>query len=154
MKTDEQLIWEAYSEPTRYYHGSMNELPVGTILTPREDYEENWGATDFYRVLELYKPKGMLSHKEAVFMVGDTDDIDLAGGGTEYIFHVQPLGKIEKHDVNWSSEISWLISDGYPINHEKIKDAALKYWNGIPHYNESVWEYLTPKAQILKVEEY
>jgi len=24
----------------------------------------------------------------------------------------------------------------------------------VPHYNESVWEYLTPKAKILTVEEY
>ncbi len=32
--------------------------------------------------------------------------------------------------------------------------AAKNYWNGVPHHDENVWEYLTPKAEILKVEEY
>lgn len=32
----------------------------------------------------------------------------------------------------------------------KIQEAALNYWNGVPHPNESVWEYLTPKAEVIK----
>ena len=33
--------------PQKFYHGSMEELPVGTILTPRDNYEQNWSNTDF-----------------------------------------------------------------------------------------------------------
>lgn len=141
-------------ETKTYYHGSMVDLPVGTILAPRDDYENDWLDTDFYLPLEKYRPKNMLSHRKSVFMCGNDEDVDLSGGGTEYLFTVEPLGKIEKHDLNWSSEISMLISDGHDITDQLVKNAAEKYWDGSPHYNESVWEYLTPKARILTSEEY
>ena len=87
-------------------------------------------------------------------MCHDPDDVDLAGGGTEWLFTVVPLGPIQKHDLNWGSEVSMLISDGYAIDSPEVKNAAKKYWAGVPHYNESVWEYLTPSAKITAVEEY
>ncbi len=131
----------------------MDKLPIGTVLTPRDDYEKNWEHTDFYSVLEKYRPHNMLGHSQSVFMCSDPDDVDLAGGGTEWLFKVEPLGHVEKHDLNWSSEISMLI-DGKSPDSDEVKQAALNYWNGVPHHNESVWEYLTPKARILEVEEY
>lgn len=139
---------------TTYYHGSMNELPVGTVLTPRDDYENDWQGTSFYTALEYWRPASMLGHRESVFMVADEDDIDLAGGGTEWMFVVQPNKRIEKHDLNWSSEISMLIDDGFDVKSEQVKAAALQYWYGVPHPNESVWEFLTPDAKILHVEPY
>jgi hypothetical protein len=96
----------------------------------------------------------MLSHKDSVFMCHDDEDVDLAGGGTDYIFVVEPLGKVEKHDMNWSGEISMLVSDGFDIESPEVTNAANNYWNGVPHPDESVWEYLTPFARILSVEEY
>jgi len=138
-----------------YYHGSMDHLPVGTVLKPRgADYEHDWAHTDFYTALEQYRPSNMLSHKNAVFMVADPDDVDLAGGGTEWLFTVKPLGPVSKHDVNWSSEISMLRDDGHDVDSPEVKKAALNYWHGVPHPNESVWEYLTPAAEIIAVEEY
>lgn len=137
-----------------FYHGSMNYLPINTILTPKDDYEQNWSGTDFYNILEMYRPKEMLAHKESVFMCDNPDDVDNAGGGTEYLFTVKPLGKIEKHDLNWGSEISMLLSDGHEFDSEDIMNAAHNYWTGIPHTNESVWEYLTPKCIVLNVEQY
>lgn len=142
-------------ENSQYFHGSMNYLPVGTILTPRMDeYEKDWQNTDFYNILEKYRPSNMLSHKESVFMVDNEDDIDLAGGGTEWMFIVKPLGPIQKHDINWSSEISGLVSDGYSIDSTEIINAANNYWKGVPHPAENVWEYLTTKAKIISVEKY
>jgi hypothetical protein len=149
-------LYELIEDLNVYYHGSMTYLSAGTILKPSENYETMWGNTDFYSLLEKYRPIGMLSHKEAVFMVADDDDIDLSGGGTNWVFIVEPLGKVQKHDINWSSEISMISSEysGTPEFDEKIYNAALNYWNGIPHYDESVWEYLTPGARIISVEEY
>jgi hypothetical protein len=139
---------------TRYYHGSYQKLPVGTILTPRDDYENDWGSTDFYAALEKYRPADKLSHKQSVFMVADPDDIDLAGGATDWMLTVVPMGKIQRHDINWGSEISVLISDGHTIDSEQVANAAANYWNGVPHTNESVWEYLTTNAKVVAVEEY
>jgi hypothetical protein len=63
------------------------------------------------------------------------------------------LGVVEKHDMNWISEIESLLSEGKDKNDEEVIKAAISYWNGTPHSNESVWEYLTPSARIVKVEE-
>ena len=139
----------------RFYHGSDKELSVGTFLTPRfETYEKNWQHTDFYHALEKYRPEHMLSHKESVFMSDNVDDVDLSGASTNYLFTVIPIGKVEKHDLNWSSEICMLISElGRSLESDEVKSASLNYWNGIPHPDESVWEYLAPKAKIVKVED-
>jgi hypothetical protein len=138
----------------KYYHGSYEELPIGTILQPRnEDYERDWQHTDFYSILEQYRPPQMLSHKAAVFMCDNPDDVDVAGGATEWLLTVVPLGKVERHDLNWSSEISMLVSDN-PNNLAAIQQAARNYWAGVPHHSESVWEYLTPSARVIVIERY
>lgn len=137
-----------------YYHGSMKELPVGTVLTPRDDYENDWSGTDFYAPLEKYRPANMLSHRQSVFMCDNDEDVDLAGGGTEWLFVVEPQGPVQRHDLNWGSEISMLVGDGYGIDSPEIARAAKNYWAGVPHTDESVWEYLTPAAKIIAVEEY
>ena len=97
----------------KYYHGSHKELEIGQYIKSRKDYESDWGNTDFYQVLEYYKPDNMISHKEGVFMCDNDEDIDLAGGAIEFIYEVIPIGIIEKHDLNWSSEISCLISRNF-----------------------------------------
>lgn len=149
------MRWKEINEsPTVYYHGSMVELPVGTVLKPSSDYEAQWASTDFYSVLEHYRPSNMLGHREAVFMVDNDADLDNAGGGTEFVFTVRPDSRIEKHDLNWSSEISSLIGDGLEVDSREVQSAADAYWSGKPHPNESVWEYLTPFATILTVEEF
>lgn len=139
----------------KYYHGSYNKHPIGTILIPGGDkYESNWSGTDFYGPLEDLRPPEKLAHKDSVFMVGDIDDIDPAGGATDYIYVVKPIGKVQKHDLNWSSEISMLMDDP-ESNFEKINQAAANYWNGTPHYNEQVWEYLAPQVKIIaELDEY
>jgi hypothetical protein len=138
----------------QFFHGSMEHLPEGTVLTPRDNYQTNWGGTSFYGVLEKHRPPRYLAHHQAVFMVGNEDDVDLAGGGTEWLFTVQPIARVERHDLNWSSEISMLVDQGYDADSDKVKTAAKNYWEGVPHYNESVWEYLTPRAKIIAVERY
>ena len=138
----------------RFYHGSSQELPVGTILRPRDDYENDWQHTDFYQPLERYRPQDRLSHRQSVFMCDNADDVDLAGGSTDYLFTVVPIGPVQRHDMNWGSEISMLVSDGYDIDSDEVRHAAEQYWAGNPHTNESVWEYLTPAARIVKVEPY
>lgn len=146
---------ELYENQQLFYHGSIRKLPVGTVLVPSKDYHTYWGDMSFYIYLEMYRPKNMLAHRESVFMVDNKDDIDVAGGGTDWIFTVKPLGKVERHDINWGSEVS-MLADDYegPDKEEKIEQAALNYWNGVPHPNESIWEYLAPKAKIVDVEEF
>jgi hypothetical protein len=132
-----------------YFHGSDRLLSIGTILRPQPGYVERWGHTPFYQVLETYRPPRMLAHHEAVFMCDNEDDIDCAGGATDYIYVVKPMGKVTRHDLNWSSQIDCDFSDGAGKN--ELGLLALHYWGGQPHENESVWEYLTPSAIIVGI---
>lgn len=135
-----------------YLHGSSVLLPIGTILKNNpENYQNTWGHNHFYIALEKYRPDNMISHRQAVFMA-DEESIDLAGGSLDYIFIVKPRGKVQKHDLNWSSEIEVLISEGLDIDSQEVKNACQKYWNGEPHHNESVWEYLCLSAEIIDIE--
>ena len=94
----------------------------------------------------------MIAHSQAVFMAGSEEDAELAGGGADWIFTVQPLGPVQKHDINWSSHISCLAEEDYEPNDPEVVEAALNYWNGVPHPDENLWEYLTTYAEILTVE--
>ena len=151
--TKRSVPLEGLTEATqKYYHGSYDKLENGTILTPGgDDYEASWGGTSFYGPLEKFRPPEKLAHKEGVFMVGDIDDVDVAGGATEYIYIVEPIGDVQKHDLNWGSEISGLMDNGKKPNDKEVKQAADNYWNGVPHHNEQVWEYLAPRAKIVSV---
>lgn len=144
----------------KYYHGSYDFLPNGTILTPDKG---NFMGTfsqdemDSHFKLEQFRPSNYLSRNKAVYMSRDIDDIDLSGGATDHIYEVQPLGKVERHDLNWMTEIDIIISDAWDSGTQeeqetldKVKNSALNYWKGVPHYNESVWEYLVLSAEILQ----
>lgn len=143
-----------------YFHGSYHRLTEGTILIPEKG---NFMGTfsqyemDSHFKLEQFRPSNFLSRNNAVYICQNIDDIDLAGGSTDHIYLVDPIGKIEPHDVNWLSEIDLIMSvsfdegtqeDEFTIN--KVEQAALNYWHGIPHYNESIWEFLVASAKIIR----
>ena len=135
-----------------FYHGSHDEFEIGEILTPGEDdYEEGMWNVQWYHVLHQHRPMESRQHSWSVFMVADIDDIDVAGGSTDYVYKVKPIGDVERHDINWASEISYLLDKGYDADSDEIKEAALNYWKGVPHHNEQVWEYLAPKAKIVDI---
>lgn len=137
------------AQSNKFYHGSFDLLPIDTILVPQSDYEKRWGTNPFYTELEQYRPSNKLASRELVFMCESIDDVGLAGGAETYIYEVLPLGKIEKHDVNWASEMD-LALDANKTESEKMK-IAHNYWNGIPHFNENVWEYVTTSARIIQI---
>lgn len=146
------MNWYKKAQSLNFYHGSFDKLPIGTILkpTPQKEYEIKWGgANSFYAITEKYRPPDKLPHYQSVFMCDNEDDVGLAGGAETYIYLVAPIGKVERHDVNWLSEIDCAVSDGK--NEKYIENLAKKYWKGEPHFNESVWEYLTSSAKIIKL---
>ena len=136
----------------RYFHGSMDRLGIDFVLRGRGDaYIESWSGTDFYCALESLRPHYCLPHSQAVFAVADPGEVDLAGGGTDWIFELEPSGPVSRHDLNWSSEISCLLSDGFKPDSAEVRTAAFNYWSGVPHTDESIWEYLMPEAKIIRV---
>lgn len=155
-------------EQVRYFHGSYDSLPVGTILTPGRGSSFMRGLNDDIMdsplILESFRPPEFISRNRAVFMTDNIDDIDNAGGATDHIYLVNPLGKVDRHDLSWMTQIDIIMSDNsysssLGIKHstiedkeinDSIKEAALNYWNSVPHTDESVWEYLTTSAEIIE----
>lgn len=133
-----------------FYHGSYDAIDDGTVLKGRGDaYEADWKHTDFYPVLERYRPETFVPHRDAVFLVDDIDDIDNAGGATEWVIEVIPAGEVTRHDMNWSSEISCLLSDGHDAASPKVAEAAGNYWRGVEHPDGALWEYLAREAMVV-----
>lgn len=144
---------KAMALPTRFFHGSHDPFEPDFLLAPRgAAYEADWKSTDFYAALERHRPADRLAHAQAVFLVGDPDDVDLAGGSTEWCLEVEPVGAVTRHDLNWGSEVSSLVSDGHDIDSRPVREAAEAYWRGDRHPDESVWEYLCAGARVLRCE--
>lgn len=133
-----------------YFHGSYKCLKVGDILKPQGNYQINWGQELFYQVLERHRPSHMLAHHQSVFMCDNAQDVDNAGGATEWLFTVQPLGIVEKHDMAWMSHINIALEENDEV---KAREYALNYWYGVES-EEPVWEYLTTEALIMQVEQF
>jgi hypothetical protein len=148
------LMMTATTTGKIFYHGSYDQLEAGTVMKGRgEAYVAAWIDSGFYSILESYRPEHCLAHKDAVFMVDDIDDIDNVGGPIDWVLELIPEGVVSKHDVNWSTEISCLISDGHDIDSPEVRHAAEQYWAGTAHKNESVWEYLAESAKVVKAYE-
>lgn len=136
-----------------YWHASFDPLPVGTTLVPRLEYENRWSQDCAGRILENLRPAHLLAHRDAVFMCMEAQDCDNAGAHCEWLFGVKAQGKVERHDMEWATEIYRLISDGWPLTDPRIVELARRYWYGEAS-DAPTWEYLTPAANIMSVERY
>lgn len=118
------------------------------------EYKKSWSSASFYPLLHYWKPERLLSHHESVFMVGSDEDLDLAGGALDAVYHVEPIGQVQRHDMNWSSLISCLRDETSDPEDPRVRRAAEAYWAGLPSSDDVVWEYLSAEFRILqKIEE-
>jgi hypothetical protein len=134
-------------------------LPNGTILKPHGEHKEWNPVIDQY--LESFRPQGMLSRHQAVFMVDSIWTLPDVGMDMEdgWVYEVNPMGKVENHDVGWYVQLHHLFDgirnieelqermewdDSYDIGREY----ASNYWHGVD-FGEGAWEYLTPSAKII-----
>ena len=135
-----------------FYHASPIPWQPGAILTGRgHDYVKEWANADFYRILDMYRPVNAIAHHDGVFMCDNDDDLDSAGGSTEWVLQVEPIGPIERHDMNWSSAISCGVSENMS-NHD-LAMLAQNYWKGIATC-DPLWEYLASHARVLHCEKF
>jgi hypothetical protein len=132
-----------------FYHGSSEELDLETILTPQEDGYVQTIEDPNEDILEDMRPSDKISRHEAVFMVDDIDLIDAVGGYIDYVYSVEPEGKVEKSDLAWVTEMD-MVDDM-----DTKREYAMNYWNGIPFHDDkmSAFEYRTTKAEVISLEE-
>ncbi len=127
------------------YHGSNDCLPVGTVLKPRHRF----ATSDTERALERHRPEGVLSRKDAVWITRTPGGVFHAGGGSIYVYKVEPIGpKYGPYDGAWVGRMNF-ASD--PKQLDAMADA---YWRGIPCKGTHCYgahEYLVGSARIVEV---
>jgi hypothetical protein len=135
----------------KYYHGSIDELPIGLMLKNQKDgYTSDEVVKDLESLFDKYKPKDKISRKEAVYLADNPDDIDNLGGYTDFIYEVNPLDEPEKSDLSWYSKVGSEMGDFFDIDEElseNVKEMLDNYWNGVASENP-VWEYRVYNADI------
>lgn len=138
-----------------YYHGSQSEFPVGFILTPQPGgyamLDED-GIAEVEAILERYRPSEKIARREAVYMVRDPDEIDMAGGYLDFVYTVIPIGAVEASDMGWYSELDAYAIDDMLDN--EVRRLAEGYWSGKPFPRDrgSLFEYRARSAEIVTVE--
>jgi RNA:NAD 2'-phosphotransferase (TPT1/KptA family)/8-oxo-dGTP pyrophosphatase MutT (NUDIX family)/ribosomal protein L32 len=134
----------------KLYHGSRVKFKPGDILTPQPSgYVNAPDVAIIEGVMEKSRPEGALPRKDSVYMVARPDDVDRAGGYDDYIYEVQPVGKVERGDLGWYGDVS-VYGEHQPDDPEVIQ-AAKNYWAGEPHDKFRLWEYRAPKVKIVRL---
>jgi hypothetical protein len=130
------------------YHGSRKKFPPGFKLSPQLGYVQDPGQQKLELLFEKYKPANKISRKQAVFLVDDPEMCENAGGYSDYVYLVQPEGKVEKSDLAWYTECEMYFDE--PL--EKKIECIKNYWNGVPYYNQSnsLFEYRCRSAIVIK----
>jgi hypothetical protein len=136
----------------KYYHGSIDELPIGLMLkSQKEGYTSDEVVQDLESLFDKYKPQNRISRKEAVYLADDPEEIDNLGGYNDYVYEVKPLDDPEKSDLSWYSKVNSAMGDFFDINEElseEVKEMLDNYWNGVASENP-VWEYRVYNADIV-----
>ena len=141
-----------------YWHGSCRELQENDVLISpflgMRVYASSGphlsGDEVTEGILERNKPPEFVSRSCAVFMTGHPDDIDAAGGYTDYICAVKPTAPVSAHDAAWISSVQCALSDGNrPLAHEHARN----YWAGVPYSDQSasLTEYVAASAEVIRV---
>jgi hypothetical protein len=147
LRTLIRLIETAMEETQSFVHYSAKELPVGTVLTGQG---RSWWTGEWARVLERYRPKGMMPLNQGVFMFDATDSRDhrdVGGADRKFGFEVKPLGPVQKHDARWAFDLDAALDSG---DDDSIEVYAGNYWRGVAS-DEPMWEYITSRAEITDV---
>ena len=164
--------------PKILYHGSPSPLKIGKAYRVRHWSTTNQGGTtkDVEAILEKYRPTKSIARNKAFYMI-DTfaiNTLELTGASTKYVYAVEPIGRVERHDLQWLNDIDSIMIKGtdffghedIPISYswhmtpihdfevpETIEMLAKNYWSGekYPYKDWSHWEYLSPSFRILKL---
>lgn len=164
------------ASPPVLYHGSSADLAAGKVYRARERDLKTWDTNTSPEVeafMEKTRPKNAIPRNRALYMVGKKAHIQRAGGSDEHIYVVQPVNRVERHDVEWLDDLANLFNNLQskpipgmtyrtynawmpPVKVGKEKEAMLEcaknYWEGMqhPHKKWSVWEYMTPSFRIVE----
>ena len=140
------------------FHGSTILFTKGTVLRPQSggyvdhpDAEPQHHMTE--EILERFRPENCIPRSKAVFMVDNPDLIDYAGGYTDHIYEVEPVGEVTKGNLAWYSELYALCEDAVlseSAETPEMEQAARSYWNASPKDSRhDLYEYMASSAIVI-----
>lgn len=144
------------SAAQQLYHGSQEKFPVGFVLLPQSDgyvSSDDELIANTEQILEAHRPATRLPRSKSVFMVGKPGEIDFAGGYLDFVYRVEPKGRVEKNDMDWYGQLSCVIWDSeYDPEATRLAEG---YWSGKPsdHPESSLFEYRAQSATIVELVE-
>lgn len=164
--------------PKMLYHGSPEPLKMDKAYRVRHRTESDQPMTTkkVEEILEKYRPIKSIARNKTFYMIDsfNIDALELVGASTKFVYAVEPIGRTEKHDLQWLNDIDSIVIKGAdffgdgdlphsyswhmtPIYNyemsETIEMLAKNYWAGkqYPYKGWSHWEYLSPSFRILKL---
>lgn len=156
MTAKERIVHYLQASPT-YYFACGDEVKIGTVYRARDRRKyPHINNVTVDKVLEMYRPENMIPHHSALFMTDTTLPRHLIRLGVDwtYLYEVEPLGVVEKHNMGWADQIHWLLAnDGLRYEDRRVKNATLKYWQGKPYPKRRLqrWEYLTTSFRFIRL---
>jgi hypothetical protein len=143
---------------TKLYHGSKKSFPVGFVLEPQKDGYVHANSGDEFdaqikiteQLLEKFRPSDQLSRYESVFVTTTPATIEYAGGSTNHVYVVEPLGPIFFGNLYWYSQIENAAFDIDDYDPDELRSWAQNYWAAKPSGQSETYEYRTNKARIVK----
>ena len=157
----------------KFYHGSPQPLAEGKVYRVRQWKASDQGGVDkqVEDVLEKYRPKNAIPRYKAFYMTASKyKNMDEFGGVTDYVYQVEPVGRVEKHDLQWVNDLdvvlrrefldddttsySWHMPPIYASEKEETEEMlARNYWSGelYPFKPWRLIEYLTPSFRVIKL---
>ena len=142
-----------------YYHGASKPLKVGSLIKAKQwktEFSDKYSVDkiNFEDFVDKLKPANKPSRLKCLYTVSDVEDLNSAGASEDYIYEVDPIGRVHKADFGWLSEIIGLMFDGEKLeNNKKAIQFAKNYWNSVPcdiSDVETPWEYLSDGMVIFK----
>ncbi len=130
-----------------YYHGS-NHYFSEKFIKPVNEYTSSESVKDIEELFESVRPSHCIPRTNCVFLTKSIEDIDYAGGYTDYIYLVS-VENINSSDLAWYSKASCQLSDG---DIQGAIKSAIKYWSGdiFEIAKHSLFEYRSNCALIIK----
>jgi hypothetical protein len=138
-------------------------MEVGATLKARET--QGWFPEAIEGAMEAGRPSDVPSRLSSFFLVDDPRLIRDAGGPTDYVYRVKPVGLYSKHHHGWMGAVYEVMIPF--IRHrapQEEKDAAAprmihigewvhNYWEGVPYRHRpgqarTTWEFLAPEITI------
>jgi hypothetical protein len=141
----------------RYYRISEKKYAKGEIIQGRGKKPLADKEPLVEHILDNRRPADSPGRGDSVYMREEREFSSVGVTFDEgYIHEVEPIGKVEKRDLNWVGVLQRrhhknerLRTDGFPLLSDS--DIADKYWSGEASDNPS-WEWVAKEAKVIDVD--